>query len=365
MKRIGFWTGLVASGWLAAACAKPPLAELAPLPVKPVAVERGQQRAVDNVLIVTDGSGSMYDDETFPRARALSGSVAAALPDPSAPASGTAYNAGNIGFGGNERAGQALSTFDRSALQAGIASTHVMGEVDGGGGITPLHRVLDEIGGQLAGRPGRTAIFLFSDGEPLDAGMSLAAARELTAAHSGDVCIHAVRLGERAGGDAFLRELSAAGSPCGSYRTAGDLASPDALSRFVSDAMIEGRPAPPPPPPVAAACEGIVLEGVAFATNKAEVLAGSAAPLDTAARQLASCPDVKLIVEGHTDSSGSAEHNKALSQRRAEAVRAYLVSAGVDAARLSAVGRGEEDPIADNGTPEGRRRNRRVELRAR
>jgi OOP family OmpA-OmpF porin len=70
----------------------------------------------------------------------------------------------------------------------------------------------------------------------------------------------------------------------------------------------------------------------------------------------------RFSVEGHTDSVGSESYNTALSNQRAEAVRAYLLTQGVPADRLDVVGRGESSPVADNETDSGRRRNRRVEL---
>jgi outer membrane protein OmpA-like peptidoglycan-associated protein len=69
-----------------------------------------------------------------------------------------------------------------------------------------------------------------------------------------------------------------------------------------------------------------------------------------------------LRIEGHTDNSGSAETNQALSQQRANNVRDYLVRQGLDAGSLSAQGLGENNPVADNGTDEGRQKNRRIEI---
>jgi len=73
--------------------------------------------------------------------------------------------------------------------------------------------------------------------------------------------------------------------------------------------------------------------------------------------------EIKAEVAGHTDNRGAAQYNRILSQRRAETVRSYLVSKGVDPARLTARGYGPDAPIADNGTQSGRAANRRVELR--
>ncbi len=69
-----------------------------------------------------------------------------------------------------------------------------------------------------------------------------------------------------------------------------------------------------------------------------------------------------MLVVGHTDSTGSNEYNQGLSERRADAARNFLVGAGLDPDRVTAVGRGEEEPIADNSTDAGRQANRRVEV---
>ena len=73
-------------------------------------------------------------------------------------------------------------------------------------------------------------------------------------------------------------------------------------------------------------------------------------------------PESKMIVEGHTDSQGSAASNQDLSQRRAQSVRDYLVSRGIAADRITAQGVGPTRPIADNASAEGRANNRRVEI---
>jgi len=116
----------------------------------------------------------------------------------------------------------------------------------------------------------------------------------------------------------------------------------------------------PPPKPVP---ETVVLKGVNFATDSAQLTPGSSKTLDEAAAALIRRSDVRAEVAGHTDNRGSAQHNRTLSQRRAETVRSYLVSKGVDPARLTARGYGPDAPIADNGSESGRAANRRVELR--
>jgi outer membrane protein OmpA-like peptidoglycan-associated protein len=69
---------------------------------------------------------------------------------------------------------------------------------------------------------------------------------------------------------------------------------------------------------------------------------------------------MKIEIGGHTDNTGDKAKNKTLSMNRAKAVKDYLVSKGIDATRLTAVGYGDSAPVADNGTPEGRAQNRRT-----
>jgi outer membrane protein OmpA-like peptidoglycan-associated protein len=71
---------------------------------------------------------------------------------------------------------------------------------------------------------------------------------------------------------------------------------------------------------------------------------------------------VRLQIEGHTDNAGPAEQNRTLSQQRADAVRQYMIDKGIDGSRLTAVGFGPDKPVADNKTPDGRAKNRRVEF---
>jgi len=111
--------------------------------------------------------------------------------------------------------------------------------------------------------------------------------------------------------------------------------------------------------------ERIELKGVTFATGSAQLNPSSAQTLDEAAETLSRYPELKVEVQGHTDSTGNREFNVDLSQRRAESVRTYLVNKGISAARLTARGYGPDRPIMSNATADGRARNRRVELEIR
>ncbi|MFH1131945.1 MAG: OmpA family protein [Pseudomonadota bacterium] len=107
----------------------------------------------------------------------------------------------------------------------------------------------------------------------------------------------------------------------------------------------------------------VITKQIFFATDTAKIMRISHGILNEIALTLNANPQIKsLRVEGHTDSSGKAGHNRQLSQERAEAVRDFLVQAGVDAGRLFAAGFGSERPVKDNRTARGRAANRRVEF---
>jgi outer membrane protein OmpA-like peptidoglycan-associated protein len=99
-----------------------------------------------------------------------------------------------------------------------------------------------------------------------------------------------------------------------------------------------------------------------FAVDSAQLSPEAEASLDRAAQVLMEQPKTALIAQGHTDATGSEEHNQALSERRAKIVMNYLIGQGVDAQRITAVGYGEHHPVASNETEEGRSKNRRVDL---
>ncbi len=106
----------------------------------------------------------------------------------------------------------------------------------------------------------------------------------------------------------------------------------------------------------------VVTEGILFATGSATLQSESFAVVQEIATMMQQHPDLRVRVEGHTDSSGQAATNQTLSESRANAVRTMLIGLGIDAGRVEAAGMGSSRPIADNGTPEGQRQNRRVEL---
>jgi len=108
--------------------------------------------------------------------------------------------------------------------------------------------------------------------------------------------------------------------------------------------------------------DGFMSLYINFDTNKATIKPESAGIIDQIIELMKSQPGLKLSIEGHTDSQGSPESNKSLSLNRSKALIKAVSEGGIDASRMSAVGWGQEKPVADNRTEEGRAKNRRVEI---
>ncbi len=106
----------------------------------------------------------------------------------------------------------------------------------------------------------------------------------------------------------------------------------------------------------------VTLGDVLFEVDRAELKPGAARTLDQLATALSNDPRSTISIEGHTDSTGSAQHNAALSLARAESVKSYLVGRGVNPSRVTTQGLGQDYPVASNSTEAGRQQNRRVEV---
>lgn len=99
-----------------------------------------------------------------------------------------------------------------------------------------------------------------------------------------------------------------------------------------------------------------------FTSGKADLKAGATENLNRLVTFLNNYTDRSVMIEGYTDSTGSIDYNLGLSQRRADSVKFYLTSQGIDSGRLSSTGKGESNPIADNESASGRQQNRRVDV---
>jgi len=326
-----------------------------PIIVAPLQLSADEEQVVDRVIIVTDASSSIYS-EGFSEAKLMTQSVIAGLPEDSGP-----LEAGAIAFGGSQRETMPITDLDRAGLESYAQRLQPLGGVPGYGGITPIYKVLDEVAEALEGKMGRTAVILISDGEASFPERAIASGEALVASYNGPLCIHTVQTGNSAKGAALAKELSGL-TGCGSMQTAQELRTAydmTSYERSVFAAKMDPLPAVAAPPP----CESrMQLEGVEFAFDSAELTKIGRDELSTVAFQLGECKDVNIRIGGHTDSIGVASYNQALSEKRANAVRAELIGNGVSADRLDAVGYGALEPVSTNESVKGRAENRRVEF---
>jgi outer membrane protein OmpA-like peptidoglycan-associated protein len=111
--------------------------------------------------------------------------------------------------------------------------------------------------------------------------------------------------------------------------------------------------------------EGIKItfaSGILFATNSSSLTSAAAGNIDELANTLQKYADTNIVIDGHTDASGSDAINQPLSQRRAQAVANELTAKGVDTSRITSTGYGSSQPVASNATEAGKAANRRVEV---
>ena len=148
-----------------------------------------------------------------------------------------------------------------------------------------------------------------------------------------------------------------AGSGCAA------LAPAEKMDQFPVMEVKAERPPPGPDKIILTPSNIAIIDKIQFETGKADLKPVSFPVLDDVVRVLKENPQIEeVVVEGHTDATGTADINRKLSQGRAESCMKYIVSKGIKASRLTAQGYGPDRPIADNTTEEGREANRRVEF---
>jgi OOP family OmpA-OmpF porin len=136
-----------------------------------------------------------------------------------------------------------------------------------------------------------------------------------------------------------------------------------APKKAAAPAPAKAEPAPAPRPAPQPVAEKVSLTaGALFDVNKADLKPAGKSELDALAAKLQGAQVEQISITGHTDSSGASEYNRQLSERRADAVKAYLVSKGLDGSRIDTRGAGDSQPVASNSTAAGRAQNRRVEI---
>jgi len=280
-----------------------------------------------------------------------------------------------------------LVDYEKSVLRQIIAPNPT------GMGFSPLDNAIDGATGDLRSQSGQLAVIAFSDGEDMDKYTPVKAAERLKSVYGDRICIYTVHLGENVAGRKLMQQVADAGG-CGFMVKGDDIATPAGMADFVEKVFLKAYVAPPrpvvvqpikeEPKPVvkeepkpkevvaevkapAQAAPAVVKEpflillNVQFDTGKSAIKAKYHNEIKRAADYMIEHPDTKAVIEGHTDNVGKEAANVKLSQKRANAVKKYLISKfKIDASRLEAIGYGPNKPVASNATKKGKQENRRV-----
>ena len=188
------------------------------------------------------------------------------------------------------------------------------------------------------------------------------ASMEIPSSHGGVVKELRVKLGDKVKEGSVVLVLEAEGAAAASAVPAA--AAPAAAPAPASAPAPVAAPAPAPAPaaPAVAATKVTYAADAFFDFNKSALKPEGRAKLDDLVGKIKGISLEVIIAVGHTDSVGSDAYNQKLSVKRAEAVKAYLVTKGIEKNRVYTEGKGEKQPVADNKTSEGRAKNRRVEI---
>ena len=295
--------------------------------------------------------------------------------------------------------------YTRSGLDAAIPAS-------GGYGESPLGESIASAGMDLKQATGNIALIIFSDGIETG-GSSIEAAEALKRQYGDRLCIYGISLGSSRRGRTVLEGVSKVGQ-CGFVIRPEEIQSPEGMAAFVEKVFLAKappRPQPvvlppptvPPPPappepkeapkpepvatpskPVDSDGDGVpddvdkcpntprgakvdregcwVLPILYFDRAKWNIKKEFLPALNEVAMILKNNPDVKVVLEGHTDNRGKNPYNKKLSEKRAKEVQSHFITAGVSRERLTPRGYGETRPAVPNTSPEDMAKNRRVEL---
>lgn len=157
------------------------------------------------------------------------------------------------------------------------------------------------------------------------------------------------------------RTLESYAEPAGKNNQSGNPAGAETAGKADTAAVASAPDQVPPEADTSIVLRGRLTLNVQFDTSMDTIREEYRDILVRFARVMKNHPGLKVTIEGHTDNVGNAESNLELSRKRAESVKSFLVSEGIDASRIATMGYGQSRPVADNTSEQGRERNRRVE----
>ena len=360
----------------------PPLETFQPLPVNPSA----HFKKFDTFVVVLDTASSMEGSYRkrleADRTREIVSQMNRMIPD-------MGYRSALMAF----RSGSCLSCedavllygpvpYNRDEFEAGLAAYREAGEIirfSPTDGDMPATRAI------MQGNPGRVALIVVTDSENILHGRAFKTVQKLTAFFGGRLCIYPIQVDRNVIGRRVVDELVKVGG-CGFSVNADEIATPNAMAAYVNQVFLGSAAAAVAAAPVSVVADsdgdgvpdsrdtcpntpkGVKvnavgcweLKGVFFDSDQAVIKDTRA--LDEAVAILKANPKLTGEIQGHTDSTASADYNQKLSEARARAVRDYYIRQGIAPERIRAIGFGETRPAASNDTLEGRALNRRVEL---
>ena len=350
------FVALVSLGLLYGCSGNPPFS---PSPYDPVQLDPSAYvPKVDSFVVILDASASMehkYQGRSkYNDAMDIVYRMNQTIPPLDYQAGLAAYSSGTCLDGDSTRMMYGMATYQRADFDSALNS------INCAGGTSPLAGAVDVSTQSLASTSGDTAVIIVSDFQKIDPAMTADAITRMQAATGSRLCVHTVSVGQ-SDWDQEIAEGISSSSDCGSAITAGDIASPDKMAEYVTAVLLA------PAPPMAAVVQyekNTMSTAALFDFDRAVLKEEGKLALhelgDAIKAKGLKVVDIDII--GHTDSVGPAEYNMGLSVHRAEAVRDYIVSEGIDASIIDVSGEGETNPIASNDTAEGRAENRRVDI---
>jgi OOP family OmpA-OmpF porin len=345
---------VLAIGGLLAGCAGAPYE---PTSFSPAGIDTSAYVAkVGAFVVVMDASSSMdFDHEerkNFYTAKDVVTHLNQTVPELGYKAALVGFGSGSCVNGEHAQVVYGPDTYQRAGFSEGLML------LECAGGITPISEGISAGGHSVLDSTSQVALILVSDFWDVNHFKIHTAVEGLKAEYGERLCIHTIQVGGDEKSSDLIAGLAGVNS-CGSSTNAAALASSSAMAGYVTDVLLE------PAADAVITYEKNTISASALFDHDKSVLKedGKIAlhDLDESIKARgASVVDIDVI--GHTDSDGSEEYNMALSIRRAEAVRDYMVSEGVDSSIIDVMGEGESNPIVSNATSEGRAENRRVDI---